>query len=292
VSRARLTSQLIALTFGPQYEPLFSSEDADGQRSDRQDICAALIDWTDSDQDLWACDGSATAQGTAPEDSFYERLDQPYTRKNAPFDSLLELYKVRGVGEDYWSTFIEQDPDDPSGRVMTVWGQGTVNVNSANPQVLLAVICQYAEPGTKICDGADGSMQLLSMLSLLRGVTQGAPLFGSPQVFVTTLKGGGMLGPMLLEAGIVPPVLTSESLLKESLTTESKVFSIYAKGVVRSGKRESTTRIHAVVDFRQAPPPAEVSNVAEAQEVAEQQAAIQAALKPSAAGSIVYYRVD
>jgi len=292
VSRTRLMSQLTALTFGPQYEALFSSKDADGQHSDRQSICSAIIDWTDSDQDMWVCDGSTTAQAAAPEDSFYERLDKPYTRKNAPFDSLLELYRVRGIGEDYWSTFVEPDPDDPGGRVMTVWGQGAVNVNSANPQVLLAVICQHAVPNTKICDGGEGSMQILGMLSMLRMVTKGAPLFGSPKVFVQTLQGGGMLGPMLVANGIEPPQLTSESLLLDSLTTESKVFSIYAKGIVRSGKRESATRIHAVVDFRNAPPPGEVTTAAEAQEVLEQAQAIDAALKPSAAGSIVYYRVD
>ena len=61
---------------------------------------------------------------------------------------------------------------------------------------------------------------------------------------------------------------------------------------MRAGKRENTTRIHAVVDFRQAPPPAEATTAAEVQEVVEQAQAISAALKPSAAGSIVYYRVD
>src|SRR5262249_2239342 len=39
--------------------------------------------------------------------------------------------------------------------------------------------------------------------------------------------------------------------------TESKVFSIYATGFVRAGKRETRVRIHSVVDFRGAPPPPE-----------------------------------
>ena len=291
-SKQRLMLQLIALTAGPQYEALFSERDADGQHSDRQSICAALIDWADSDQDLWACDGSETAQQTAPEDSFYERLDKPYTRKNAPYDSLLELYRVRGVGEDYWSTFVEPDPDKPDDRVMTVWGQGTLNINSANPQVLLAMICQQADVNTKTCDGAEGSAQFLGMLKMMKMLTNGVPLFASPKQFVTTLKGGGMFGPMMVEQGVGPIVLKSEKTLTDQLSTESKIFSIYAKGSVQAGKRESTTRIHAVVDFRQAPPPGEVQTAAEAQEVMEQAQAIGAALKPSAAGSIVYYRVD
>lgn len=291
-SKQRLMLQLIALTAGPQYDGLFSARDADGQFSDRQTICSALIDWSDSDQDMWPCDGSETAQQTGPEDSYYERLDQPYTRKNAAFDSLMELYRVRGVSEDFWSTFVEPDPDDPRSRVMTVWGQGAVNVNSANAQVLLALICQQAEPNTKVCDGGEGSMQFLAMFSMLKSVTQGAPLFGSPKVFVQTIQGGALLGPMLVQAGIEPVKLKSPGELEKQLTTESKVFSIYAKGFVRVGKRESSTRIHTVVDFRQAPPPGEATTAGEVQKQVEAAQAIDAALKPSAAGALVYYRVD
>ncbi len=297
-AQQRLSQQLAALTGGPQYADLFSERDADGQHSTAQEICSAIVDWSDSDQDLWPCDGTTTAGAAAPEDSFYERLDQPYTRKNAPFDSLLELYKVRGVGEDYWSTFIEPDPDDASGRMMTVWGQGPININSANPQVLLAIICQQ-EPNQPACDGGEGTAKLLSMLTLLHGLTQGLPLFGTPDVFIQTLQGGGMLGPMLAQQGMDPIKITSPNELKETLTVESKVFSIYAKGIVRSGKRESTTRIHAVVDFRQAPPPGQATTAesleqqrAKLQEQAEQLRGLQDALKPSPAGSIVYYRVD
>jgi hypothetical protein len=39
------------------------------------------------------------------------------------------------------------------------------------------------------------------------------------------------------------------------ISVESKLFSIYASGYVRAGKRETRVRIHAVVDFRNAPPP-------------------------------------
>ena len=39
---------------------------------------------------------------------------------------------VRGISDDFWATFVDPDPPNPKKRVMTVWGQGTVNVNSAN----------------------------------------------------------------------------------------------------------------------------------------------------------------
>jgi outer membrane receptor protein involved in Fe transport len=48
---------------------------------------------------------------------------------------------------------------------------------------------------------------------------------------------------------------TQVNQLQDAVTMESKVFSIYATGFVRSGKHETRSRIHAVVDFRGSPPP-------------------------------------
>jgi hypothetical protein len=101
-------------------------------------------------------------------------------------------------------------------------------------------------------------------------------------------------------AQLQPIELKSDESLKKALTVESKVFSIYATGYVGNERRESKTRIHAVVDFRGAPPPGvSAQAVEQAKDAAEaldptgaagQQ--IEAALKPSPGGSIIYYRVD
>jgi general secretion pathway protein K len=305
-AKHRLMQQLVAMMQSPEFDGLFSERDADGQFSDRQAICSAIIDWADSDQDMWPCDGSDTAQQTAPEDSFYERLDQPYPRKNAPYDSLLELYRVRGVGEDYYANFVDPDPDDPKKRFMTVWGQDKINVNGAPPEVLLALICsQAAEPLPKACDYGEGSVNFLTMMRLLPMLLMGAPAFSSGNDFVQTLKGEGLKGQLLKSfAGeaFEPITLKSEKEMKDITGTESKVFSIYARGFVRAGKRETSSRVQAVVDFRAAPPPGEARTVEQLQDQASaltdesQQAAaeqaIQAALKPSPAGNIVYYRMD
>ena len=90
--------------------------------------------------------------------------------------------------------------------------------------------------------------------------------------------------------------------VREITGTESKVFSIYSTGFVRAGKRETRMRIHTVVDFRAAPPPGEARTVDQLQDQAatitddtqraQAEQAIQAALKPSPAGNIVYYRMD
>ena len=62
-----------------------------------------------------------------------------------------------------------------------------------------------------------------------------------------------MLGPLLTLMGMKPVKFQSESDFAKSISTESKVFSIYAVGVVKGYKRETRVKIHTVVDFRAAP---------------------------------------
>ncbi len=314
-SKARLGAQLAGLMSGPQFDALFSSHDADGQFSDRLAICGAIIDFIDPDQDgdQSFCDpGSMTAQAVAPEDSFYASLAHPYERKNAALDSFQELRRVRGMGEDFWSTFIDPDADDPTKRVVTVWGQGAINVNTANPQTILAVVCSNVDvTQTPVCSDPAEAAKFLGAFSMVRSFTKGAPLFGNPDVFISALKGkGGLFGPILAALGVMPVAFKSDAELKKQISTESKVFSIYATGRVKSGSRLTHTKIHAVVDFRAAPPPGvDTRSLEAAAAVADAlgqaagsstpgagssaaEAMIQAVMKPSPGGNIVYFRVD
>jgi general secretion pathway protein K len=256
ISKGRLAAQLLGLMTGPQYDPLFSERDRDGQFSDRQSICSAIVDWADPDTDAYPCDphGGTAVQGGS-EDGFYQRLTRPYARKNAAYDSLEELRLVRGVGDDFWATFVDPDPSDPKKRVMTVWGQGTINVNSANPQTILAIICAYAVPGTPLCTDLVEAAKFLSAMNLVKSFTAGAPLFGTPRAFLNALKGKGMFGSVLATLQLKPITLLSDAELLKAISTESKVFSIYATGTVKSGTRDTKVRLHAVVDFRGAPAP-------------------------------------
>jgi general secretion pathway protein K len=302
-SKARLGAQLAGLMAGPQFDALFSSHDADGD----------FID-PDQDGDQSFCDpGSMTAQAVAPEDSFYASLAQPYERKNAALDSFQELRRVRGMSEDFWSTFIDPDADDPSKRVVTVWGQGAINVNTANPQTILAVVCSNVDvTQTPVCSDPAEAAKFLGAFSMVRSFTKGAPLFGNPDVFISALKGkGGLFGPILAALGVMPVTFKSDAELKKQVSTESKVFSIYATGRVKSGSRLTHTKIHAVVDFRAAPPPGvDTRSLEAAAAVADAlgqasgsgatpgagssaaEAMIQAVMKPSPGGNIVYFRVD
>jgi len=321
-AKARLGAQLAGLMAGPQYDPLFSNHDSDGAYSDRITTCGAILDYIDSDQDddRSFCDPtSTTAQQAGAEDGFYQSLKQPYERKNAALDSFEELHRVRGMSEDFWSTFVDPDPDDPRKRTLTVWGQGTVNVNTANPQTLYALVCSPANVdvmNTPMCHDPMAAGTFLGAFAMVRAFTRGAPLFGSPDLFVTSMQGKGLFGPVLAALGMQPVVFKSNNQLKQQMSTESKVFSIYATGHVNSGGRKTRIKIHAVVDFRGAPAPG--VNLAALQTAAAAQAAISqatgagalstaptsagalgsaalpisAVMKPSPGGNIVYFRMD
>jgi general secretion pathway protein K len=349
-SQTRLASQLIGLIGSPQYSPMFEGRDEDGQFTDRRALCSAIIDWADPDQDQAVCDpSSTTAQQAGAEDSFYQLLKKPYQRKNAAFDSLEELHRVRGVSDDFWSTFVDPDPDKPDKRILTVWGQGMVNVNTANPQTLLALVCQASNNTARMCQDANEAQKFLMALTMLRSFMPGLPVFANGQEFVSALQqgstgaatattgqpaapaapaasGGSPVAMIMKAMGIEPIPLISAAQTQKEVTTESKVFSIYATGYVHSGKRETSVHVHAVVDFRGAPTPAQIAdqllkmlnpNGANGANGANglppaangvqnglvptnpdgtspsgTPSGIQGALKPGSGGNIVYYRVD
>lgn len=306
IARIRVAKALIGLIGPQQYSPLFDQRDARGQFHTRLEICGALIDWADNDEQGFNCD-VAQSGGAGPEDSYYSVLPVPYRRKNAPFDSLLELNMVRGVSQDFWATFIDPEPTRPKKRVMTVWGQGAVNVNTANAQTLLAIVCAGA-PQAEMCTDANQAAMFLAGVTMAQGVTMGAPLFSTPAQFVNTMKGEGDLGKMLTGFGMKPVKFQSDADFQKSVTTESKIFSIYARGVVKGYKRETQSNVHAVVDFRQAPgltaAPSSTASAAGAFGAATPPKpsgtatsstspdAIAAAMTPSTGGQIVYFRVD
>jgi general secretion pathway protein K len=232
-----------------QYNPLFEQRDSSGNYNDRLTTCSALIDWADSDEQLFSCDVTNAPSSNAVEDSWYQLLPKQYRRKNAPYDSLDELHMVRGITDDFWQTFVDPEPTDPKKRIMTVWGQGTINVNSANALTLFGVVCSGA-PQADLCTDPLQMQMFIMGITMARGITMGAPLFGSPKDFVNTMEGKGMLGPLLTLMGMKPVKFQSESDFEKSVSTTSKVFSIYSIGAVKGFKRETRVRIHTVVDFR------------------------------------------
>jgi general secretion pathway protein K len=253
IAHIRLAREIMGLISPVLYDPMFQARDANGQFHDRLETCAAIIDWADADEQGFNCDTTTNAPTrSGVEDSSYSLLQKPYRRKNAPYDSLEELHMVNGITDDFWATFVDPDPTNPKKRVMTVWGQGAVNVNTANAQTLFALVCAGA-PLADVCTDPTQASAFLMGITMARAITQGAPIFGSTKDFLNMMKGKGMLGPMVTLLGMKPVKFQSESDFLKSITIESKLFSIYAVGIVKGYKRETRTGIHAVVDFREAP---------------------------------------
>jgi general secretion pathway protein K len=118
------------------------------------------------------------------------------------------------------------------------------------------------------------------------------------------MKGQGPIGPLLTTFGVKPVKFQSESDFAKSISTESKVFSIYSVGIVKGYKRETRVRIHAVADFRAAPsllgsgsspatPAAATPGGASSSANNLQNAnAIAAALQPNVGGQVLYYNIE
>jgi general secretion pathway protein K len=304
IAHIRLAKELMSTMAPIQYDPLFQQRDSTGNYNDRLTVCSALIDWADADEQLFSCDLTSTSSSNAVEDSWYQLLPKQYRRKNAPFDSLEEMHMVRGVSDDFWGVFVDPEPTDPKKRIMTVWGQGTVNVNSANALTLYGLVCAGA-PTADMCTDPT-QMQLFVMgITMAKGITMGAPLFGGPKDFINAMEGKGQLGPMLTLMGLKPVKFQSESDFAKSLSTTSKVFSIYAVGSVKGFRRETRVKIHTVVDFRTTEPlmaggpapSASATATAGGQQVPTQGASasatsIAAALQPNVGGQVLYYEIE
>jgi general secretion pathway protein K len=300
IAHIRLAKELMGLIGQPQYMPLFERRDDNGNTNDALTTCAAIIDWADVDETAMNCDtqsqNAPTSQGV--EDAYYRLLrTKPYYRKNAPYDSLEELHMVRGITDDFWATFVDPDPTNPDKRVMTVWGQGAVNVNSANAQTLLGVVCSGA-PQADICTNAQQASVFLMGVTMARGMTMGAPLFGSAQDFISMMKGEGPLGGIIKGMGMTPVKFLSEADFAKTITTESKVFSIIAVGVVKGYKRNTRLRITSVVDFRNAAPlgqsllPTSPQGTATPPPPTATGAQNQAVVQPATGGNMIYFRID
>jgi general secretion pathway protein K len=87
-----------------------------------------IKDWIDPDEEV-------TRFGA--ESGYYQLLETPYACANRPVDSLSELRRVKGMTD----ALFFGDDDDQAGisEYLTVYGDGKININTADPLVLLAL---------------------------------------------------------------------------------------------------------------------------------------------------------
>lgn len=267
-ARRSLAQQLFAVTGGYQspslYDPLFDTQDSDGQFNTRLDTVSAVIDWWDYDQDRTLFDpGAGTISTSGPEDDVYRLYRDPYQTKNAPFDSLEEIRMVRGVGEDFWATFVEPDPEDPKEDLMTIYGSGAVNPNEAKPEVLLARVCSTLSTQT-LCNDPLESTKFLELLKTVRSMFP-LPWFSSGADFLNFLEGKGgdkdlypmissFLGPdsmLLFKPITIAPAQRTE--LTPLFVVAAQILTIEGTGEVG----QTFVKIRTVANFhdRWTPPP-------------------------------------
>ncbi len=183
-----------------KYDPLFSQFDEKGRLTSRLDLISSVLDWWDQDGQRAAFDpvlGAVQNQGGEDTDYYREQAD-PYTIKNAPFDTLEELRLVRGMTDDVWATFVEPDLEDPTRRQVTIYGQTRVNPNEAEPQVILARLCTFKTAReSPLCADLMESTKFITLLSTARMLANGVPWFSRGSDFVNFVTGQGTLYEML-----------------------------------------------------------------------------------------------
>lgn len=172
---------------------------------DRWELIANLADWTDVDNDRLYQGGS--------EDALYNRLEDAYLPKNAPMDSLDEIRLIDGwQDDDLWERY---------GEDITVYGGGKVNVNTAECEVMWALIKAYypAAPDNQI-------EEIIRYVEQYRAMAT----FSSADAFVNYVT---QAWPAIDPA------------MKNAVATQSTVFRVTSTGQVG----EATVTIETVLDF-------------------------------------------
>jgi len=174
---------------------------------DRWQLIGNLADWTDLDNQRTFDGGS--------EDALYNNLDRdPYLPKNSAFDSFEEIRLVEGWHrDDVWERFNPQ---------ITVFGKGKINVNTAECDVMAALLKTYVKP-------EPNPDKLYLLMKAVEEQKALAP-FSSAQQFTSFLGQQGV---------------EVDTALRSAVSTESTVFRVVSTGTVNG----ATVTIEAVYDF-------------------------------------------
>jgi general secretion pathway protein K len=218
----------------PKYDFLFDQDDANGIRVSRKDLLGALKDFEDEDETSDAfTDNPAKPfeNGFGDENGVYDRLPDRYKAKNAPFDSLDELYLVAGVSDAFMAAF---------GERLTVYPDvnATINVNTSDPQQLMVNALLMADPPgvpqTPMLDPA-----FMQKLGAALALARPLPFLSiTPQQFATILEALGVKVRAEMKQAV-------NSDARNPFGDVSSTFHIHAVGVAGDVKKS----IDAVVTF-------------------------------------------
>jgi len=228
---AATLTQLRAMMADPKYDFIFAEEDANHDIVRRDDVILAMKDWIDTDETGSALDPTNPTNpfvnGFSDENAAYDRYLPRYKAKNEAFDSLDELYMVRGANDRFMAAF---------GDRLTVWldKSAKLNINTNDPlQMLTNVLSVAANPN----DPKLRDPRLLQTILQDIQIRKMFAFFGlSAQDFIAILKQNGVR---------VNPVLENVSNPGNFLSSTSDTFRITATG--RVGRIEK--KLTAVVRY-------------------------------------------
>jgi general secretion pathway protein K len=195
---------LYGLMSHEDYNPLFEER----LKMDRWELIGNIKDWVDADSlrsGLWGGD----------EDGLYDDYEPSYRSKNGRFDSVEELQMVHGVSDEVWSLF---------GESLSVHTQNfKVNVNSASPEMIRALIRAYSDPA----------------IVPMRFIDEQLPRIMAERIFMPFARNTDF-AKRVQARGIT---LTNVNRLNSIVSTDSKVFRLTSTGYVN----DSTYNTVAVV---------------------------------------------
>ena len=203
------SAMLMGLMSREEYDPLFEER----LKMERWELIGNIKDWVDPDDQrsgLWGGD----------EDNLYDDFEPRYRSKNARFDSLEELRLVAGITDEVFETF------SPALSVHTK--NFKVNVNSANPTMIRALLRAFTDPMII----PEPKLQEVVMIMMAERMFLPGP-FRNADDFIARAE----------RHGVVFTDPNARTALKGMVTTKSRVFRLTATGYVN----DSTAVIEQVI---------------------------------------------
>lgn len=194
--------QLAGLMGGEENDQWFHDRNLD-----KWELIANLADWVDADTMRCGPRGGY-------EDNLYNRGDNPYLSKNAPFDTKEEIRLVAGWDGEVYDRF---------GASLSVWGSGKININTASSELIAGLIRGYVTPTP-----TDATVELILGKIEEQKLIMGD--FSKPSEFTSFVEGLGY---------------TVDPALSKALTKSSQTFFITSTGLVN----DSAAKVSAVVTY-------------------------------------------
>lgn len=139
---------LVARTGSDEYRGVFvrllSGPPFNRTQDEAEALADALADWMDPDAEARRPDGSMTDTGA--EDPFYASLHTVYKGRDGPPDTLAELALVKGFGRELLDG---RDGGTGLGDLVSIWGDGKININTAPPEILRALPKNRGQAGSE-----------------------------------------------------------------------------------------------------------------------------------------------